>query len=101
MSKDRPNMLRTPSQPGKPVRFWRLREIFEIWNGERSCRGQIKRLADWILENCPDEPGSTGVSESAVDVAIRLMGYGETMKELDRRRFLIVEGGTNELSRIR
>lgn len=34
---------------------------------------EIKRLADFILEEFPNEPGAVGTSESAVDVAIRLL----------------------------
>ena len=38
-----------------------------------STKSEIDRLADFLLKNYPDEPGKTGVSESAVDVAIRLL----------------------------
>jgi hypothetical protein len=34
---------------------------------------QIKRLADCIMDYYPNEPGRTGESETAVDVAIRLL----------------------------
>jgi DNA-directed RNA polymerase alpha subunit len=34
---------------------------------------EIDRLADFILTQFPDEPGSGGADESAVDVAIRLL----------------------------
>lgn len=34
---------------------------------------EIERLANYILAEFPDEPGSIGKSESAVDVAIRLL----------------------------
>jgi len=38
-----------------------------------SAESEIDRLADFLLKNYPSEPGRTGVSESAVDVAIRLL----------------------------
>lgn len=34
---------------------------------------EIERLADFILKEYPNEPGRAGTSESAVDVAIRLL----------------------------
>ena len=34
---------------------------------------QIKRLADCIMAHHPHEPGRTGASEGAIDVAIRLL----------------------------
>lgn len=37
-----------------------------------SAKTEIDRLAEWILEHCPEEIGKE-TSESAVDVAIRLM----------------------------
>jgi hypothetical protein len=37
-----------------------------------ACKREIDRLADWIMANIPHEIGN-GTSESAVDVAIRLM----------------------------
>lgn len=39
-----------------------------------SAESEIDRLATYILNNFPGEPGSVGCSESAVDVAIRLLG---------------------------
>lgn len=38
-----------------------------------SAKTEIDKLATFIMEKCPDEPGKTGRSESAVDVAIRLL----------------------------
>lgn len=35
--------------------------------------GEIDRLANFLMKRFPREPGRTGVSESAVDVAIRLL----------------------------
>lgn len=46
-----------------------LREL----EAEIASSKEIDRLADFILANYPDEPGSNGTSESAVDVAIRLL----------------------------
>ena len=46
-------------------------------------RNEIDRLAAYILKEWPDEPGKDGESESAVDVAIRLLrlfkGWRATM----------------------
>ena len=46
----------------------------------KACVAEIDRLAKYILRVCPNEPGKDGESESAVDVAIRLIGElkGET-----------------------
>ena len=41
--------------------------------GANQLRSEIDRLAKFIMKEYPDEPGSTGESESAVDVAIRLL----------------------------
>ena len=38
-----------------------------------SAKKEIDRLAEFILKEYPEEPGSKGTSESAVDVAIRLL----------------------------
>lgn len=48
--------------------------------GANQLRSEIDRLADFILKEFPDEPGKLGESESAVDVAIRLLS--EPIKEL-------------------
>lgn len=40
---------------------------------ERLASDEIDRLAAFILREYPHEPGRTGISESAVDVAIRLL----------------------------
>ena len=48
----------------------------------KACVAEIDRLAKYILRVCPDEPGKGDPKhgESAVDVAIRLIGElkGET-----------------------
>jgi hypothetical protein len=46
-----------------------LREV----DRSTACVHEIDRLADFILREYPHEPGSIGDSESAVDVAIRLL----------------------------
>ena len=51
----------------------------QIRRGEVGAKTEIDRLAEWILEHCPEEIGKE-TSESAVDVAIRLM-----QELLDRR----------------
>lgn len=47
-----------------------LRELEEA----QARSNEIDRLAAFILANYPSEPGRMGESESAVDVAIRLLG---------------------------
>lgn len=42
---------------------------------------ETARLASFILDKFPDEPGSIGDSESAVDVAIRIMEREQTARE--------------------
>lgn len=41
--------------------------------GIMSAESETERLAKFLIEEYPDEPGKDGVSESAVDVAIRLL----------------------------
>lgn len=42
---------------------------------ENYLRGQIEELANFILENFPNEPGGIGKSEGAIEVAIRLLKH--------------------------
>lgn len=49
--------------------------------GRTEAEAQIDKLAKWILENMPDEPGSTGTSEGAVDCAIRILGLAKLLRD--------------------
>lgn len=57
--------------------------------GDDPKNSEIERLSDFILTNYPDEPGKIGESESAVDVAIRLLdpkdGIAKENKYLKRK----------------
>lgn len=50
------------------------RELAELSAKVTWYRDEIDRLAAVVMRDFPDEPGRTGESEGAVDVAIRLLG---------------------------
>jgi hypothetical protein len=57
------------------VRRWLLALHVSAGQCKEPGAGQeIERLSDFILDKFPNEPGRAGVTESAVDVAIRLLG---------------------------
>ena len=51
----------------------KAKEMMSAFMGANQLRSEIDRLAKFIMEEFPDQPGSTGVTESAVDVAIRML----------------------------
>ncbi len=55
------------------VKFTDLNEVMKLNDSYQFISKEIDRLALFISENFADEPGKTGESESAVDVAIRLL----------------------------
>lgn len=54
-----------------------LEEVSKVEDKLQELSNEIDKLASFILTEYPNEPGITGVSESAVDVAIRLLKVKE------------------------
>ena len=54
----------------KPPKSEKTEWDSEHFMSAEASKNEIDRLANWIMQNCPEEIGD----ETAVDVAIRLMG---------------------------
>lgn len=61
------------TQPQAGFREATAEELARFAGGNDVAAAEIDRLAEFILAEFPDEPGRGGTSESAVDVAIRLI----------------------------